>query len=84
MNKIVLLTQDNCPNCTALKMFLHYGMKDAYQDDIEIVHKQAEPERYAQFVRQYEITSTPSFIAGGEVLRDCSPTKTIDFIKRSL
>lgn len=80
MAKAVLLTQDNCPQCTSLKMFLEFGMKGKYDDLIEVVHRQSDESRFMELVKANDISSTPALISSEAVLRDCAPTKTIDFL----
>lgn len=84
MAEVMMLTQDQCTHCTSLKMFLTYGLKDKYADRIETVHRQNEPEQFMALVRQFQVASTPVLISGDEVLRDCSPSKTIAFLKKHL
>lgn len=83
MDKVILLTQDNCPNCTSLKMFLEFGLKNKYKDEIEVVHRQSDEQLFTNYVKSYEISSTPALIYKGEVLRDCAPTKAIEFLKHT-
>ncbi len=84
MAKVIMLTQENCPNCSSLKMFLEFGMKNKYKDDIEVVHRQSDESRFMELVQTYDVASTPVLIADDEVLRDCSPTKTIEFLNKAV
>jgi glutaredoxin len=60
--KYVMLTQDNCPNCDRLKLLLAKPMKGEYDDKIEIVHRQQNPDEFLTFVKEYGVASTPVII----------------------
>ena len=66
MAKVIMLTQENCPNCSSLKMFLEFGMKNKYKDDIEVVHRQSDESRFMELVQTYDVASTPVLIADDE------------------
>lgn len=84
MTKIKMLTQDNCPKCIALKSFLELGLRNKYQDDIEVIKREDQTEVFMDLVQKHGIMATPVLIAGNEVLADTSPSKVADFIKANL
>lgn len=73
-----MLTQDNCPQCIALKSYLDMGLRKKYEDVIEVVKREDNPELFNQLVSEYSIMSTPALIAeDGDVLRNTS----VSFVK---
>lgn len=58
----LLLTQDNCPNCERLKKMLAGPLKGAFDDQIELVHRQSQPEEFGQWVTRYDLQSVPALI----------------------
>ena len=80
--KIKMITQDNCPKCIALEIFLEKGLRNKYKDDIQIIHRSEEEELFMQEVEEHGIMATPALIAGSEVLRDTAPSKVSEFLKK--
>lgn len=79
-----MLTQNNCPKCVALKSFLELGLRNKYENDIEIVKREDNPERFMSYVEQYDIMATPVLIADDKVLLDTVPTKVTAFLETAL
>lgn len=82
MSKIIMLTQNNCAKCVALKSFLELGLKNKYNDDIEIVKKEDNPKYFMDLALSHDIMATPALIAEGEVLLDTTPSKVIPFLTK--
>ena len=80
MNKVIMLTKDNCPKCMALKMFLQMGLKDKYKEDIEIIHKESNEELFEEYVNKYEISSVPVLIKGDFTLTNTTPSYVTQFL----
>lgn len=78
MKKIKMLTQDNCPKCITLKLFLEIN---EYIDDIEIVKREDNPKLFMALARKHGIMATPALIAGEMVLRDTSSANVSVFLK---
>lgn len=71
----VLLTQDVCVSCERLKAILAKPLKGAFDDRIEVVHLQANEERFRSLVRHYDARKTPMLIhreSGRRLLDDGS------------
>lgn len=63
MKKFILMTQDNCPKCERLKLMLAKPMKGMYDDRIEIVHRQTNPEKFMELAAQFNVQATPTLIS---------------------
>lgn len=82
---IKLLTQDNCAQCTALKNYLDLGLRKAYDEHIEIVHRQTHPSEFEALVEAHQIMSTPALIAeDGDILRNCSIAAVKPFLDKHI
>ena len=77
-----MLTQDNCAKCVALKSFLELGLKNKYNDAIEIVKKEDNPKYFMDVALANDIMATPALIASEDVLRDTSPSKVVPFLTK--
>lgn len=84
MKKVIMLTQDNCPKCVALKSFLELGLKNQYVDNIEIVKREENPKRFMELALNNDIMATPALIAENEVLLDTTPSKVTPFLQRNI
>lgn len=82
--KVTMLTQNNCPKCTALKQFLTLGLRNKYADDIEVLNREDDEERFMSLVKKHNIMSTPVLIHEDEVLVDTAPSKVSDFLAKRL
>lgn len=82
--KIKMLTQNNCPKCIALEQFLEKGLKNKYKEDITIIHRSVDEDLFMHEVEEHGIMSTPVLIAGSEVLRDTTPSKVSEFLKKNI
>lgn len=82
--KIKLLTQNNCPKCMALELFLEKGLRNKYKDHIEIIHKSENEDKFMQEVEEHGIMATPALIAKDDVLVDTSPSKVSEFLKKNV
>lgn len=78
---IKMLTQDNCPKCVALKNFLELGLRNQYNDKIEIVKREEQPDLFMELVRAHDLMATPVLIADAEVLVDTAPSKVTQFLQ---
>lgn len=58
----VLLTQDACPNCERLKKMLSGPLKGAFDDRIEVIHRQTSAERFSELAQIHRIQSVPALI----------------------
>lgn len=68
---IKFLTQENCPQCIAVKKYLETGLRGAYDKDIKLVTREDHPDEFKRLVTEYEIMSTPALISPeGDVLRN--------------
>ncbi|MEG0327137.1 MAG: glutaredoxin [Erysipelothrix sp.] len=84
MSKVIMLTQDKCPKCTALKSYLEMGLRNKYQEDIEVIHRQEDPERFMELVHKHSIMATPVLISENEVLVDTAPSKVSVFLEKNV
>lgn len=82
MSKIIMLTQDNCPKCVALKGFLEMGLRNKYENEIEIVKREEQPKRFMDLALNHGIMATPALIANEDVLLDTSPSKVGPFLEK--
>ncbi|WP_214873387.1 glutaredoxin [Exiguobacterium sp. s140] len=82
--KMMMLTKEGCPKCVQLKMFLKMGMADKYKDEIEVIHKDEQPERYQELVERFALQTAPVLIHGEDVLLDTTPMKTEEFLRTRL
>lgn len=79
--EIIILTQNNCPNCEKLKMFLKFGLRGKYDQYIKEVSKYETPELFNELVTKTEVSSTPAIVIQDEVLKDTQPTKVKEFLE---
>ncbi|CAM2838915.1 glutaredoxin family protein [Erysipelothrix tonsillarum] len=84
MAKIMMLTQDNCPKCIALKNYLEMGLRNKYAADIEVVKREDDPERFKMLALDHGIMATPALIGEQDVLVDTSPSKVNAFLEKNI
>lgn len=65
-----LLTQDHCPRCEATKRMLAGPLKQ-FNHEVVIVHRQTDPDQFAQLAQNLSIATTPALI------RDDGDTYTV-------
>jgi glutaredoxin len=63
MKDYILLSKDNCPQCENLKKMLAKPMKGKFDDVIQVVHKETNPEEFDRYAKEYNIQSTPAIIS---------------------
>ncbi|WP_369409309.1 thioredoxin [Deinococcus arboris] len=68
----VLFTQDACPACETLKRMLALPLRGAFDDQIEVVHRQEQPERFEALAEACRLTRTPALLhrPSGRLLLD--------------
>lgn len=68
--KAIILTQEACPSCNSLKLFLLAAMGGKYDDKIEFIKKEENEELYREWVERVETMQTPTtiFLDGDEVV----------------
>ncbi len=81
---IKILSQQVCPKCDQLFQYLKFGLQDKYKDQIEIIKKEDNPEAFQAYVVKHQIMATPAIIIGDEVLKDCTPLNTANFLKKHI
>ncbi len=81
MDKVILLSKDNCPKCVSLKKFLDLALKNKYENIIEIVHREENLTKFNELVSKYNIMATPVLIFNDEVLFDTVPLKVTEFLE---
>lgn len=82
MNKIILLSQNNCPKCVVLDQYLHLGLNDRFKDQIEIVSREKDAKRFMQLARHNGIMATPALICKDGVLANPTPENTLEFLEQ--
>jgi hypothetical protein len=82
MQKVYVLTQDQCPNCHALHQFLQLALKDKYAPHIIKVHKSIDEALYRELVSMYNIKETPSLIYQDEIIQGFKPQITLDLFQK--
>jgi glutaredoxin-like protein NrdH len=82
MNKAYLLTKDNCPQCTQLKMFLKMALKDAYLEQLQEVHQIKDTDLFNTLVTKHTILSTPALIYQEDVVRGFAPQPVVNFLTK--
>lgn len=84
MEKIYLLTQDHCPKCEQIKMFLKMGLQGKYDEQITLVHRQKEAVFFKELVEKHQIMQTPCFVYKNQILRSPSVSNTKEFLDACL
>lgn len=79
---IYLLTQDRCPKCDALKMYLSKGLQGKYDQFIEIVHRQNNEKLFSDLVAQHNILQTPCLVCDNDVLRFPDVNNVLPFLEK--
>lgn len=87
--KAIILTQETCPNCDALKMFIHATTKGVYDKSIEWVKKEDDESRFKTLVSAVDTQQTPTiiFVDGAEVVetvKGFSPARVKELLERYL
>jgi len=82
MNKAYLLTKDNCPQCTQLKMFLKMALKDAYLEQLQEVHQMKDTDLFNTLVAKHTILSTPALIYQEDIVRGFAPQPVVNFLTK--
>ena len=82
---IKMLTQENCAQCTALKNYLDLGLRGKYDEHIEIVKREDNPDEFNKLVELYSIMGTPALIGrDGNVLRNCTIGEVKGFLDSNI
>lgn len=82
----ILLSQDDCPRCERLKAMLERPLRNKYQYDVTVVHRQREPELFSEVAARYGVRSTPVLIerSSGAVLVNTESLSTVNaFLSRA-
>lgn len=58
----VLLTQEDCPNCERLKKMLAGPLRGTFDGQIEVVHRQSDPDAFEEQTRLHGLQSVPVLI----------------------
>lgn len=81
---VILLTKNDCPQCNQLKMFLKFGLNSKYDNDIQIVNKEANAEEFEKLASLHNVLTLPTFIAGDDVLSKTQPTPVVAFLEKHI
>lgn len=84
MDKVILLTKQDCPNCEQLKKFLHFALQDRYAEDFDLVHREADAVRFQELVNRHHIKETPTLIYHDYVLSGFAPQAVVNFLQQHL
>jgi glutaredoxin-like protein NrdH len=84
MDKVLLLTKNDCPNCKNLKLFLKMALGDKYAPDILEVHQLDQASQFKELISKYQITSTPALIYNNDVVRYFQPQDVVSFFHKHL
>lgn len=79
-----MLTKNNCPKCVGLKNYLEFGLRNKYQDNIEILKLEDNEELFMEYAKKFDILATPALIANDSVLTDSSPLKVNEFLEKNI
>ncbi len=82
MGQVYMLAKPNCPNCQKLKMFLKFALQDKYKNDIMIIDKVEQADRYVDMVKKFNVLSVPVLIHEDDVLIQVEPSKVIHFLEK--
>lgn len=82
MSQVYMLTKPNCPNCQKLKMFLKFALNDKYKEDIKMVDKEADADRFVEMVKKYNVLALPVLIHEDDVLIQVGPSETTKFLEK--
>ncbi|WP_291426856.1 thioredoxin fold domain-containing protein [Deinococcus sp.] len=58
----ILLTQDDCPNCERLKKMLAGPLGGAFDEKIEVIHRQSSPQRFSELAQTHRVQSLPALV----------------------
>lgn len=84
MEKVIILTKDNCPKCIALKMYLEKGLRDKYANNIEYIKLEENKDSFYEYVEKFNLMATPVMIKGEAVLENTSPGLVSDFLVKNI
>ncbi|MDR6217667.1 thioredoxin [Deinococcus soli (ex Cha et al. 2016)] len=68
----VLFTQDQCPQCETLKRMLTLPLRGAFDDQIEVLHRQQNPDAFTALADAHGLARTPALLhrPSGKLLLD--------------
>lgn len=81
MNKIIMLTQNNCPKCVVLEEYLKNGLDNKYEEYIERISKEKRSKDFMALARRNGIMATPALIIGESVLINPNSENVLGFLK---
>ncbi|UBV43653.1 thioredoxin [Deinococcus taeanensis] len=58
----VLFTQDQCPQCEMLKRMLALPLRGAFDEQIEVLHRQADPQAFEALADAHALARTPALL----------------------
>ncbi|MDD2213642.1 MAG: hypothetical protein PHR21_03765 [Oscillospiraceae bacterium] len=68
--QIIILSQEGCPRCAALRQYLSLGPRQALARQAVVwVEREADPAAFTRLAQSRGIQSTPAVIWGSQLLR---------------
>ncbi|EUJ36308.1 glutaredoxin family protein [Brochothrix campestris] len=83
---VLMLTQTVCPYCDRAKVVLNGALEGDYNDHIEFINREDQPERFAELRAKYEFLTVPTFIdlTTGDVLSDSQAATIVPFMEEHI
>ncbi|BBN98330.1 glutaredoxin family protein [Sporolactobacillus terrae] len=84
--KVLMITQTVCPYCDRAKMVLNHALEGKYNDQIELLVREDDQERFDQLKQKYQFLTVPTFIdkKTGKVLSDSKEETITAFMKEAI
>lgn len=84
MDKIIMLTKPNCPQCNSLKMYLKFALNNKYEDDITILDQVADADVFEEYVTKFDIVGLPAMVFNDEIIRETNPSAVSNFLEKHI
>lgn len=80
---VTIITKENCPNCSKLKMFIQHALNDTQKAKIQMVLKEDDETVYRELVEKYNILTLPAVIHNEITYPDILPSKLVELINKN-
>ncbi|RYL99221.1 glutaredoxin [Sporolactobacillus sp. THM7-7] len=84
--KVLMITKRVCPYCERAKIVLNEALGGQYNDQIEMLVREDDEERFAKLKEKYQFLTVPTFIdkEKGTVLSDSQEATITKFMKEAI
>lgn len=84
MNKVIVLTKPNCPQCNNLKMYLQYALNNKYNDDMIFINQENDQKEFKVYQEKFNVISLPAMIFEDDIIRETNPSNVSNFLEKHI